>query len=39
MLGDGLDGARALEAARMTVRKLKFLSVAADIDAVAEVED
>ncbi len=41
MLGDELDGARALEAARMTVRKLKFLSrLAADIDAaVAEVED
>ena len=41
VLGDELDGARALEAARMTVRKLKFLSkLAADIDAaVAEVED
>jgi molecular chaperone HscB len=41
MLGDELDGARALEAARMTVRKLKFLSkLAADIDAaVSEVED
>ncbi len=41
MLGDELDGARALEAARVTVRKLKFLSkLAADIDAaVAEVED
>jgi len=40
VLGDELDGARALEAARMTVRKLKFLSkLAADIDAaVAEVE-
>jgi molecular chaperone HscB len=41
VLGDELDGARALEAARVTVRKLKFLSkLAADIDAaVAEVED
>ena len=41
VLGDELDGARALEAARMTVRKLKFLSkLAADIDAVvSEVED
>ena len=40
VLADELDGARALEAARMTVRKLRFLSkLAADIDAVvAEVE-
>jgi molecular chaperone HscB len=39
-LGDEIDVARALEAARMTVRKLKFLSrLAADIEtAVAEVE-
>ena len=42
VLGDELDGARALEAASMTVRKLKFLSkLAADIDAArrSEVED
>jgi len=39
-VGDELDVARALEAARMTVRKLKFLSrLSADIEAaVAEVE-
>lgn len=41
MLADELHNSRALEAARQTVRKLKFLSkVAADIDAAtAAVED
>jgi molecular chaperone HscB len=41
VLADELDGARALEAARTTLRKLKFLAkLADDIDAaVAEVED
>jgi molecular chaperone HscB len=41
VLADELDGARALDAARTTVRKLKFLSkLAADIEGtIAEVED
>jgi HSCB C-terminal oligomerisation domain len=41
VLADELENSRALEAARQTVRKLKFLSkVAADIDAAtAAVED
>jgi molecular chaperone HscB len=41
VLADELDSARALDAARTTVRKLKFLSkLAADVEAaLAEVED
>lgn len=41
VVADELDGARALNAARTTVRKLKFLSkLAADIEtAIAAVED
>jgi molecular chaperone HscB len=41
VLADELDGARALDAARTTVRKLKFLSkLAADIEAaIGEAED
>jgi molecular chaperone HscB len=40
VLADELEGARALDAARMTVRKLKFLSkLAADIDAALTGDD